>query len=352
MNSIKAWRTCATATSIVMLTACQEATGPAATVANFNSQRVTNGLRVVQTLASAPGVSALQQVARLGGTATATASTASATSGIATASASVVHAALDAQVFAITVLAPNVLGKTFTYDTTSRRYAPSDRSGAPANGVRVVLYSETMDHLPIIGQELGFAELTNEAPLSLTTGAIRLAVVTGGVTRLSYGVSFTLPGVTPSLNIDGFLADGTNRLEFTIAASPGNTGSGIGIVNATLRVPSEKVEVLATIHAAPAGSGTIDLVVSSGTDRIAVTAAMSADQVNASFTVNGAVLARATGAASGPTIVSASGQELSAGEQEALGRIVSTTSGIVQLLNDLAAPAAPIVQMATAIGRG
>ena len=238
MNSIKAWRTCATATSIVLLTACQAVTAPAATVANFNSQRVTDGLRVVQAIASAPAVNALQQVARLGGTATVTATATSATSGIATASASVVHAALDAQVFAITVLAPNVLGKTFTYDTTSRRYAPSDRSGAPANGVRVVLYSETADHLPIIGQELGFAELTNEAPLSVTTGAIRLTVVTGGVTRLSYGVSFTLPGVTPSLNIDGFLADAANRLEFTIAASPSSTGSETSIVNATLRVPS------------------------------------------------------------------------------------------------------------------
>ena len=349
MHSTMTRRLCTTASSVLVLTACQDASAPPATVARFDSPRVTAGMRVVQTLASASGVNALQQVARLGGTATA--STIATTQGITTASASIVHAALDAQVFAITVLAPSVLGKTLTYDTTSHRYKPSDRSGAPPNGVRVILYAETADHLPVISQELGFAELTNESPLSVTSAAIRLAVVTGGVTRLSYGVSFTLPGVTPELNIQGFLADATNRLEFTIAASASNPGSGSGIVNATLRVPSAGVEVLATIHAALAGSGSIDLVVSSGTDRITVTSAMNADQVDASFTVNGALFARATGSASAPTVVSADGRALSTDEREALGRIVTTAGGIVQLLNDLAAPAASIVQTAASIGR-
>lgn len=333
--------------ALAMLAACQDAAGPAATT--FDSQRVNAGMSAVQAVATASGVGALQQVARLGGTATAP--TLVASNATADASARIVQTALDAQVFAVTVLTPSVLGQTFTFDSAAGHYVVSGRVGAPANGVRVVLYAESSDRRPIVGQEVGFAELTNEAPLSATTGAVRLSVVMGGVTRLSYGVNFTLPGVAPQLNIDGFVADASNRLEFTIAASPSATTAGSGIVNATLRVPSVGVEVLATIHAAPAGSGSIDLVVSSGADRIAVGVAMSGGQVDATFTVNGALLARASGAATSPVIVGANGHALSTEEREALGRIVSTANGIVQLLTDLVSPAASIVLMAASIGR-
>ena len=347
MLSTTRWYTGAVIASLAGLAACQDAAAPAAT--SFDSQRVSAGMSAVQAAATANSVSALQQVARLGGTASAPALVAS--NATARASAALVQAALDAQLFAVSVLSPAVLGQTFTYDTVAGHYVVSGRAGAPANGVRIVLYAETATHQPIVGQETGFAELTNEAPLSATTGAVRLSVVTGGVTHLSYGVSFTLPGVEPQLKIDGFVADASNRLEFTIAASPSATTPGSGIVKATLRVPSVGVEVLATIHAAPAGSGAIDLVVTSGLDRITVNVAMSGDQVDASFTVNGALLARASGAASSPVIVGATGRALSADEREALGRIVSTTSGIVQLLGDLASPAASIVQLAASIGR-
>ena len=317
MQIVPGWRMAALIASVAALAACQDAVAP--TASSFDSRRVSAGMSVVQAAATASGVGALQQIARLG--------------------------------VAEAVIAPTVLGQTLAYDSAAGHYVVSGRRGAPANGVRIVLYAETADHRPIVGQEVGFAELTDEAPLSATTGAVRLSVVTGGVTRLSYGVSFTLPGVAPQLGIDGFVADASNRLEFAMAANPSATTAGSGIVNASLRVPRVSVEVLATIHAAPDGSGAINLVVASGADRIAADVGMSAGQVDASFTVNGVLLARASGAAASPVIVGATGRALSADERKALGRIVSTATGVTQLLNDLASPAASIVQLAASLGR-
>lgn len=349
MYRMRIWRIAATTASLAALAACQESAAPGAVT--FDSQRVMTGMDAVQAAASAPSVGALQQMMRLSGGIATSVVTRGVSPSVVNASTRIAQSALDAQVLAVTVLNPGVLGQTLVYDTAVRHYVVSGRSGAPANGVRIVLYAQAADGQPVIAQEVGYAELTNEAPLTTTTGAVRLVVVTGGRTRLSYGVSFTLPGVSPQLTVDGFIDDTGQRLEFTISATPSTMGSGTGIVNATLRVPTAGVEVLATVHAAPGGSGAVDLVIVSGTDRIAVGVAMSAGQVDASFTVNGTLLARASGPASAPVIVGANGHALSSEQQHALERIVAATDNIMQLLSGLTAPASAVVQMAVAIGR-
>ncbi len=349
MYSMTTWRIAATAVSLAALAACQESAAPGAVT--FDSQRVMSGMDAVQAAGSAPSVGALRQMMRLSGGVASALVVRGASSGVADASTRIAQSALDAQVLAVTVLNPGVLGQTLVYDTAAHHYMVSGRSGAPANGVRIVLYAQSPDSQPVIAQETGYAELTNEAPLTTTTGAVRLVVVTGGMTRLSYGVSFTLPGVSPQLTVDGFIDDTGQRLEFTISATPSTTTSGVGIVNATLRVPTAGVEVVATVHAAPAGSGAVDLVIVSGTDRITVGVAMSGGQVDASFTVNGALLARASGPSTAPAIVGANGHALTSEQQHALARIVSATDNILQLLSGLTAPASAVVEMALAIGR-
>ena len=340
----------ATAVVLAAITACQDGTAPGNTT--FDSQRVMTGTGVVQDAVTAPGVRALEQVMRLGGTSAAPALAAAATgTGMAVAALRIAQEVFGAQAFAASVLSPTVLGRTFVFDSAAGRYVLSARTGAPANGVRIVLYAETAVGAPIVGQEVGYAELTDEAVASATSTGVRLVVVTGGMTRLSYGVTLSLPGVPPQVAVQGFIGDASDRLEFTIAESASTDGSGRGMVIATLRAPGAGMEVHATIEGAPDGTGKVALVVTSASDRIEVSAATLAGQVDASFTVNGKLLARASGAASAPAVRGENGRALNSDEQQALRRIVGMASGIGQLLGALVAPAGVIVQVATTIGR-
>ena len=76
-------------------------------------------------------------------------------------------------------LRPEALGSTYIYDPALRRYvvAPG-RSGAPANGVRFILYAvNPVTHEPISAVEIGYADLLDEGVARPTGIDLRLIVV-------------------------------------------------------------------------------------------------------------------------------------------------------------------------------
>lgn len=115
MIATSIWRVGATTSAITLLDACQDAAAPSSTTTTFDSQRVAAGMRVVQSIATAPGVSSLQPIARRGGRVTATTSINTSIhtlpSGITT----------ETQRFAQAAL-------TLKYDTTSPALSPTART--------------------------------------------------------------------------------------------------------------------------------------------------------------------------------------------------------------------------------
>ena len=221
---------------LAMLGACQDSTAPAKGA--FNTNRVVAGVAAVEKVAASTALGSLQQVTRFGGDAALNAArlTPDAWSpGLAGAVSRISGSAVDAGTFLIPVMRASALGKVFTYDATAKRYVPSTRTGAPANGVRFVLYDEGANNEPITAREIGVADLTDEKRTAVGVAGIKLVVVIDGVTRLSYAFDVSVPGGSPNFNVQGFVVDGEDRLNFTINASSALLGGGPATVKATSR---------------------------------------------------------------------------------------------------------------------
>jgi hypothetical protein len=337
-----------------ILAACSDSNGPQ--VGEFNTARVEAGISTVQRVAAAPVLGSLTVTGRVAGgfASTSLVGDASDWTGLETAVQRVASATAGAGAALIPVMQSSVLGKTFVYDASTRKYVPdASRTGAPTNGVRFVLYETGGTGEPVSGREIGYAELTDERRTSPTTAGVRLVVVSGGITHLDYAFDLTGSLDAASFVVQGFLSDGTDRVNFSIRTSSQMFGrGGDASVDATLTVPRHDFTVTAKARGLAGesnGDGTIDLTVRSGGDEIVVEAQTIEGQIDATFTVNGEIFATATGDATSPTIRGQGGRELTADELHALGSIVKVAEGLFELVGGLLAPAGALLLIALGV---
>ena len=335
--------------------ACSDST--AARAGRFNATRVEAGVVAVERAAASPVLRSLAVVTRdaagIGAT-RAAAGTAQWGSGLEDAVRRFAATTTDAAAALIPVMHASVLGKTFVYDPATRTYVPdASRTGAPPNGVRFILYETTATGDPIPASEIGYADLTDEQRASASTAGIRLIVVSGGVTLLSYSFDLTGSLEAATFDVRGFLSDGTERLEFSIRTSQQLFGQGgTATLDATLTVPQHDFVVTAKVQGAAGesnGDGQIELTIQSDADEIAVEAQTVEGQLDATFTVNGHLLATATGDPKSPVIRGEGGRELTEEELHALGAIVGMTEGLFKFVSDLLQPAGVLLLIALGI---
>jgi len=256
----------------------------------------------------------------------------------------------------VPIIRSSVLGKTFVYDSATKRYVVDPaRTGAPANGVRFILYQiDPATKEPKPGVETGYADLIDEEASSTTSLGLRLRVVSQGTTYLEYAFEVSGQVVSPTLAVNGYLTDGTDRLNFQLTASGQLIGNGGAIrLDARLEVPSHQFSVTATVQGIGGGGngdGQVDLTVRSGTDVIVVAGKVQGGQLDASFRVNGALLATATGDPKSPVIRGQDGRELTAEEVKALQQIVGLTEGIFKLFYGLLEPVAALLGLGLGVG--
>ena len=345
-----------TLTGCLVLAGCSD--GTAARPGRFNAARVEAGVAAVERAAASPVLGSLQAVARVTGNVSASRVTVGGGGEWDSALSDAVRrlaATTDAGAALIPVMRPSVLGRTFVYDPATRTYVPdAARTGAPPNGVRFVLYETAANGDPVPGREVGYADLTDERRSSATTAGIRLVVVSGGVTHLDY--SFDLAGALEqaTFEVRGFLSDGTERIDFTITTSHQLFGrDGAATLDATLTVPRHDFTVTAKVEGAAGesnGDGEVDLTITSGADRIDVDAQTVEGHLVATFTVNGQLLATATGDPRAPEIRGQSGRELTSEELHALAAIVSMAENLFTFVSELLKPAGVLLLIALGIG--
>jgi hypothetical protein len=108
------------------------------------------------------------------------------------------------------------LGKTFVRNPETLEYEVSDRTGAPSNGVRFIVYTVN----PISGQpvtplqEVGYADV--EVTQTSTAASIRIELVSGDVTYLDYTVAATASQTSATVNVSGFVSNGDDRVNFDL----------------------------------------------------------------------------------------------------------------------------------------
>jgi len=164
---------------------------------------------------------------------------------------------LDVFRFGATLAAPaagaplipdSLLGKTLAFTCASQRYAESGDSGAPATGVRVVLYRRAPDgSIACPATAIGQLDLFD-------AGAPGTAVVRGVVTGpggsgplVDYTISHNVADAQGVATATGFVTDGQQRLDFQVTGEP---GSGLNNTIATVQLDDAAADVHAVLHRA------------------------------------------------------------------------------------------------------
>ncbi len=134
---------------------------------------------------------------------------------------------------------PEAAGKVWVYDDATGEYVASDRTGAPANGIRVILYEQDAEGqfvTPLV--ETGYVDLTDLS--SGSTSKARLVAVVGSATIMDYTVQVTGDETSGELAVAGYLVFPAGRLnvDFAANASTNDTGTSTFDMTSSLDMPS------------------------------------------------------------------------------------------------------------------
>ncbi len=339
-------RTMMASGALAVLAACSDANGPSP-AGSLNTQQVKDGLATVERVGS---TAVLQSFQALGGQlgAPATQAEASGTNRYLAAVqniAGIVRPQTGALL--VPIIRTSMLGKTLVYDPATKQYIVSTRAGAPATGVRFILYQNDAANHPIVAQEIGAADLTDQKATSQTSAGLRLLVTSNGKTYLDY--AFDLSGTIAAavVAVDGYMSNGTDRVDFKITTTGQLFGrGGTATIDAKLEVAAQQFSITAKVKG-PSGGGAgateIDLTVKSRSDVVVVSSKGTDTAINAKVTVNGKLFASVTGTSAQPIIKGDGGRELTADELAMLGEVVKFAEGVFELLGGLLAPVGALV---------
>ncbi len=245
----------------------------------------------------------------------------------------------------------NFLGTTFEWDEGLGRYAMTERTGAPADGIRFILYAVD----PFTGEpalplnEIGFLDLTDEGSASAT----RLGVYaeTGGIARLDYTVtaSYALLGdvIEATATGAGYISDGTRRLDFdlvqTVAFNTVNETMRVDMLY-DLRMDDENVRVVVDVGSdidLSASDLSLDVMMTITDGGNVTVLDITVDQTeNITGTVlhNGQTVAQIDGSTSAPVFTNASGDPLSSAEAAALVEVFDVVEDVFDFVEAVFEP--------------
>jgi len=237
-------------------------------------------------------------------------------------------------------------GKTFVWDTTAARYVTSTAAGAPANGVRFVLYTTQ----PPISEPsrpltaMGYADLTDQSTSS--AAVLGVAVLGGtGPTPVTY-VSYTVArSAAPAREwaVVGFVTDGATLLDLTSAVTATST---LLTVQTAVDDATDGTHVSETGTLSRTWENSADFSLTSGAETVRATGSVQLDTTghtwgrgSVAVTVNGQAFATITIAPAGPSYSGASGVQLTSGDDAALARLFIASFNLFGAVTVLTDPA-------------
>ena len=226
------------------------------------------------------------------------------------------------------LLPDEFLGRT--YDRAGGDYRHNvDRTDAPADGVRFILYEVD----PITGDpgdtEVGYVDIIDES--TATAYVARVVVVTGGVEHINYTVSAVIGTQSVGFTVSGFISDGTDQVDVDLSmtfvdAAPVSTAT----VQHVIAVPTRGFEVDATAvfefnSETLLGSLDVDATFMQGAHTVTVSALIEfgegdnpSESGTVDISVDGQLFAVVTVNGDTVTVQNAAGGQLSAVEAEAV----------------------------------
>ncbi len=240
------------------------------------------------------------------------------------------------------VIPASVLGTTYVFDPETHCYvADPERTGAPENGVRYILYAvNPFTHEPVVSAEIGYADLTDEGNDVPNTAALRLVAVSDGVTFVDYRVSLAGSNGSGELAVEGTFFDGKKHLAFVIHVLGEQSAEGEALaVRFRLAVPEDNFSLTNEARAvAKNGAARLNQAIAIGDHRFVIASVHQPNEVDATVTVDGVLFATIHGDASGLTVVGADGEPLSPEHRVALWRLLGLFDHVSRLLHCLLVP--------------
>ena len=238
-------------------------------------------------------------------------------------------------------------GVTFVWDSEFMEYVASELEGAPTNGVRFILYELDGEDQPIVENEIGRADLLDEGDL-VDEVVLRLTATANDVNFLDYRVEMSNPEAGSfGLDIDGFLRNETDQLDFDIAVSESTTEvAEILDITFDASIDSRDFSIAMALNETHTEAGkTVDvsLTVTHGRHVLAVVGGESEGILDATISLNGEPFATMTGDPENPTFNSADGDGFTAGELEMLGRVGEVAEDVFAFFGELVEPAIHII---------
>jgi hypothetical protein len=139
----------------------------------------------------------------------------------------------------------SLLGKTFTWSCASQTYAVSGATGAPATGVRFVLYQlAPAGSIACPATTIGQLDLF-DASTAGTRAMHAIATSVGGVPLVDYTLSQIISDPSRASRATGSVGDGQHRLSFQQTTS---LGSGPYNVIATVQLDDSTADVHEVLH--------------------------------------------------------------------------------------------------------
>lgn len=254
------------------------------------------------------------------------------------------------------IIAPELHGKTLVYDPAQHRYIIDPvLEGAPANGIRYVLYAvDTQTQEPLVGQEIGHADLTDEGVALANGFSLRLRATTASLLFLDYAVTAQGNDQSGAIAVRGFMTDGVSQANFHVDVN-GATGDSESTFALAFGLTTEPdgLDLATTIHAASAtgaDAGQMEQTLRVGGNEFRLTAAQTGGELRAAVVVNGRPFASIAGPPDHLTIVGADGQPLSPEAAMALGQILGLANGVARLAGDLLQPIQALIALSHPLG--
>ncbi len=222
------------------------------------------------------------------------------------------------------------LGVTFIYDPVEG-YIPSQRTGAPANGVRFILYAVD----PILEEpvtplnEIGWLDIIDTSNFATGTIDISLEAVVNDVTLVDVTSTGVLTQTSLSLDFDGTLSDGQNNLNFTIDALFSETGT----FELTFGMTAGDVGVTVAFSGTEAGGGSVTTTFTDAGNTIVVSLSVDAsDNIlsGSGVSFNGSTVAIISGSLDNPTVTNAEGDPLTDEELAALEDLLLAMVDVIE----------------------
>ena len=242
----------------------------------------------------------------------------------------------------------DVRGTTFVFDPDQGRYvADADRSGAPDNGIRFIIYAvNPVTREPIVDQEIGHADLTDLEDETENGFTLRFEVVSDRVTYLDYTVSIDGTDTSGSLSVNGFVSNGNEKIDFEVDVRGTDDGDRT-TQDVTFQIDAaDHLSASATVHGSNSAAdamGEVNLTVEVDDTEIMLEVDGSPDRIDATITLNGKTFATVSGNPRNPDIRSADGRPLRPDERQALHQMLQLVDNVFRMFNHLMQPVAHIV---------